>query len=111
MKIINLTPHALNIHTDCNGVINLPPSGDVARVSMSSKPNGFLPCNDSSVGIPLFKTSYGEVNGLPDPVDGIAYVVSGMVSASVSRADVFSPGDLIRDESGKPVGCKGLKQS
>ena len=107
MKIINLTPHALNIHT-ANGVINLPPSGDVARVSMTSKPNGFL---YSSVEIPLFKTSYGEVVGLPKVVDGIAYVVSGMVSASVSRADVFSPGDLIRDESGKPVGCKGLKQS
>ena len=25
-----------------------------------------------------------------------------------SCPDVFAPGDLVRDESGKPIGCKGL---
>ena len=31
MKFVNLTPHALNIHTP-NGVITLEPSGTIARV-------------------------------------------------------------------------------
>ena len=104
MTFINLTPHALNIHTP-DGVVNLAPSGEVARVSSSSEVAGFLG------DIPLFRTTLGEVTGLPAPEEGVALIVSGMVAAASPRKDVFSPGDLVRDDGGRPVGCKGLRCS
>ena len=104
MRFINLTPHALNVHTG-NGVITLPSSGEVARVatvSVEAAPIG---------GIPTVRTTTGAVTGLPAPQPGDLLVVSGMVAAAAPREDVLSPGDLVRDESGRPVGCRGLRRS
>ena len=134
---VNLTPHALNIHTP-EGVVTVPPSGTVARVatvSVEAAPIRLTPtaCHGECGGcgqsldpsgegcicpelgvpwsIPTVVSSYGEVTGLPDPQLGVAYIVSGMVASAAPRPDVFSPGDLVRDESGRPVGCKGLRRS
>ena len=100
--IINLTPHALNIITG-TGTVTVPPSGAVARCATVSAPAG------EHEGIPLARTTYGEVQGLPAPVAGTLFVVSALVRAAVpGRADVASPGDLVRGADGQPVGCKGL---
>ena len=104
MDLVNLTPHRLNIHTP-GGVINVAPSGDIARVSTLDTPAGFVG------GIPTVRTTLGEVTGLPDPIDGTIYIVSGMVAGAAPRPDVFSPGDLVRDDSGRPIGCRGLRRS
>jgi hypothetical protein len=104
MRFINLTPHALNIHTS-EGVVNLPPSGEVARVAMTRTPAGDV------AGIPTATVVYGEVSDLPAPVEGATFIVSGMVAAAVKREDVLSPGPLVRDEAGRPVGCLGLTRS
>ena len=101
---INLTPHALNIHAP-GGVVTIPPSGEVARVATVSEeaaPVG---------GIPTVTTACGEVTGLPAPVEGTVFVGSGLVASAAPRDDVLSPGDLVRDESGRPVGCRGLRRS
>ena len=101
---VNLTPHTLNIHTG-NGVTNIAPSGDVARVatvSVEAAPVG---------GIPTCTTTFGEVTGLPAPAEGVFFIVSGMVASAAPRPDVLSPGDLVRDESGRPIGCRGLRRS
>ena len=117
--LVNLTPHELNIHVTekidletnrmIENIINVPPSGDIARVSMTSVHDGFIHVPDSSP-IPIFKASYGEVVGLPQPDGESVFIVSGIVAARVARDDVFSPGDLVRDAAGKPIGCKGLKK-
>ena len=57
MTVINLTPHDLNIHVD--GVVTIPASGEVARVSTSVELVG------DADGIPLFKTTFGEIEGPP----------------------------------------------
>lgn len=101
---VNLTPHALNIHTG-NGVVTLAPSGTVARVATVNEEV------DDVGGIPTVRTSFGEVTGLPEPVEGTVFIVSGMVASAAPRGDVMSPGDLVRDESGRPCGCKGLRRS
>lgn len=102
MNFINLTPHTINIHTPA-GVIDVAPSGDVARVSVTDVPAAPI------AGIPVAKRVTGDVVGLPAPQDGVAYIVSGMVAAAVpGRPDVFSPGPLVRDDAGKPIGCNGL---
>lgn len=102
MTIVNLTPHALNIITG-TGTVTVPPSGAVARCATASVEAG------EHEGIPLARTTYGEVVGLPAPEAGTLYVVSALVRAAVPhRADVASPGELVRGPDGQPVGCKGL---
>ena len=103
-KFINLTPHALVIHTG-NGVVTLAPSGEVARV-----PSHDLTCLDID-GIPTVSSSYGKVTGLPAPQEGVTLIVSGMVASHSPRRDVVSPGPLVRDDEGNVTGCKGLRRS
>lgn len=109
MKLVNLTPHTLNIHT-LSGVIELPPSGTVARVAVEYKKRAPIPHRDGD--IPTFRAEFGPLEGLPGPVQGTVYIVSGMVMQALSglRHDVFAPGELIRDDQGRPVGCHGLAQ-
>ena len=108
MNKINLTPHTLNLYDeDGIPVATIPPSGDVARVAVRRVANGNID------GIPVFKTTYGQVAGLPAPRPGTIYIVSGMVRAHPDvrdRADVFQPGELLRDTDGRPVGAIGLSQ-
>ena len=102
MKFVNLTPHVIN-ETSTDLVI--PPSGNVARVATESRQ-----VSDIS-GIPIFATSHGEVEGLPSTQDGTVFIVSGMVlSVTTGRDDVMAPGELVRDENGKPVGCRGFRR-
>lgn len=106
MHLVNLTPHRLNIVTDDHDEeIVVEPSGIVCRVETHYEPDGELE------GIPLTRVRYGAPESLPDPQDDVAYVVSGQVEALVGRDDVFAPGELIRDDAGRVVGCKGLKRT
>lgn len=100
---INLTPHPINIHNaDGDLVTTVAPSGTVARVSQSDT------VVDTVDGVDILAVTYGDLDGLPDPVDGTMYIVSGMVRAATDRADVLSPGPLIRNDAGQPIGCRGL---
>ena len=102
MTIINLTPHAINVVTP-EGMTTFPASGQVARCATTTVAAG------EAGGIPLTRTTFGEVIGLPAPVEGVLYVVSALVRGAVpNRADVASPGELVRGADGQPVGCKGL---
>lgn len=87
-NIVNLTPHSVTI-----GGFRYAPSGQVARVSTSYEEVGWVvqPWGDDP-GIPIYRTVYGAVEGLPAPVPLTVYLVSGMVAAAVpDRADVFAP--------------------
>ncbi len=102
MNFINLTPHRINETTTGK---SFDPSGDVARVACNMTENG------SIEDIPVFVAVYGEVEGLPSPVENTTYIVSGLVQSAVKdRSDVVSPGELVRDEAGKPIGCRGFKR-
>lgn len=103
--IVNLTPHIINIFdADGRHVIDVPPSGTVARVDTVRTTYG------AHEGAPLYRTTYGAVQGLPEPLPGTIFVTSGLVRAAVARDDVWQPGELLRDDAGRPVGCIGLSQ-
>lgn len=54
-------------------------------------------------------TVMGAVDGLPEPQPDTLLIVSALVRLAVPhRTDVVSSGSLVRDESGRPVGCLGL---
>ena len=104
MKFVNLTPHALTIHREGDQTpLVLPPSGQVARVSVERVRCGELE------GVPVFSNTYGDVTGLPPETLGEVYVVSAIVAGRVAhRTDVASPGELVRDAVGRVIGCLGL---
>lgn len=100
-NLVNLTPHNINIKIN-GGEVVLPASGKVARVAVIREQIGTV------AGIPVYKSFMGELIGLPDPVEGTGYIVSLLVKTSLHRKDLFSPGELVRDDKGVVIGCNGL---
>lgn len=104
-KLINLCPHAINVlDEEANPVITVHPSGNVARVSQSEEIVAVpgLPCK-------ITRQVFGEVVDLPESQSGVCFIVSRLVAAACpERKDLVIPGPLVRDESGNPIGCRGL---
>lgn len=108
-SIRNLTPHALNIHVPNGAVLNLPPSGDVARVSTAKTVAFHLDTGNGDTFPNVWDVTFGDVTGLPDPVDGVFLVVSRIVKSAVpTRRDVLVPGAPIRDADGVIIGADGF---
>ena len=109
----NLTPHAITIHAlsvekSADLSFTLPPSGKVARVEFRKE---FTTLLAGGWSIIVAVQSDGKTIDLPpqDAADQMIYIVSGLVrEANPSRTDLYSPGDLIRDSAGQPIGCRGL---
>lgn len=102
-EIKNCTPHALNIVNADGKTVTIQPCGIVPRCSQNETEVGVIE------GITVTKQEFGEVVDLPEPQDCVFLVVSRLVaSACLDRRDLLIPGPLLRDESGKVIGCKGL---
>lgn len=102
MKFLNLTPHCINVVTASGEeLFSIPASGSLARCIEQVEAAG------SVEGVPLVRKSFGSVEGLPEPVDGVLYIVSGLVLSALagSRSDVVAPGNPVRDDSGRIIGC------
>jgi hypothetical protein len=53
--------------------------------------------------------SFGKIENLPEPENGVIYIVSLPVAqAAKKRPDVFTIGDAIRNEKGQVIGAKTL---
>ncbi len=104
--ILNLTPHTINIFdTDGKTQLYEMPSSGIARCKTEKKQIADIK------GIAIFDISYGEVEGVPpvNPGSGTGYIVSFLVRQALpERNDLYSPGELIRNEKGQPIGCIGL---
>lgn len=103
-KLVNLTAHTL---TEVSSGKVIPASGIVARVFTRSN------LVTKVAGIPVFQTELGELEGLPEPVEGTTYIVSALclhTATSLGRTDVVSPGNLKRDENGNTIGCFGFRK-
>lgn len=103
-NILNLTPHSISFIGDDGNIISvIDPSGQLARVSARTVRTGEIS------GIPTSETEYGEVESLPDPQDGVIYIVSSLVASRCQdRDDVFIPNESVRDSQGRIIGCKSL---
>ena len=98
----NLTPHTVNVIT-IDGELILEPSGVCPRVSTIEELEGSLD------GIEIFRLTYGQVEDLPDPEEGVNLIVSKMVrDARPDRTDLFYPTRIKRDDAGRIIGCGGL---
>ena len=122
MKLVNLTPHEITIHGP-DGCITLPVAGPAPRLGVERVNLGVVPCDYSGysslrdsymecmMDIPIVRSMMGEPTGLPDPQEGVIFVVSALVAEHpflANRTDLAYPGEAIRDTDGKIVGAQGL---
>jgi hypothetical protein len=108
--LINLTAHPLDVYRDEDKHIVIPPSGQIARVSVHHVP--VLDETYEGTDIPINRLTYDDVEGLPLPEPGVWYVVSeiaGQAAAALGRREVLVPDERIKLNSGKVVGCKSLR--
>lgn len=105
-RIVNLTPHTVTLVTD-EDQFDLPPSGQVARCSPTTKVVDVLQVG--GMNVPIRVTWMGEVSGLPEPEDGVLYLVSRVVAETLSqRGDLIITDDTVRDDNGRIVGCRAF---
>ena len=113
MKIVNLTPHALNIRQNNGLLLSVEPSGIVARCQTTKRVVDWLTDDlhpDDVPHIQVRKTEYGAVEGIPAEESGTIYVTSMLAAQAARRGDVLFPGEAIRDANGNIVGCDGLSK-
>lgn len=96
MRLINLTPHDINII----GGETIKSSG-VVRLSVKTEVVGEVN------GLPLTKKVFGEVEGLPEKEKGTLFIVSALVAGAVDRDDLIVP-NVVRDDKGRIIGCDGF---
>ncbi len=104
-KIINLTPHEINIYDENNRhVMDIKLSGlPIPRCQQKQSIAGFIG------DVTITRQYFGVVENLPEREEETFYIVSRMVADALpGRGDLLVPGPLIRDEKGNPYGCKGL---
>ena len=106
MKIINCTPHDVNIITE-SGNITFPRSGIIPRLTEQQVKINSV--NSNGIEIDIMQKSFSEVEGLPEPKENTIYIVSALVAGAVkNRDDLVVPNDTVRDEAGRIIGCKSL---
>ena len=121
--LINATPHVITLVSrqgvkqdnkrqflaeTVEVIREIPSSGILPRVSMSNEDAGEID------GIPIQSVLYGDIQGLPEPQEGVYYIVSGLVAQAASkigRKDCLAPGALVRDKNNPSVilGCLFLQ--
>jgi hypothetical protein len=107
--IVNKTPHKVHIVVKVenddlfeNFSVIIEPDSEPIRLEEKRFQCGVVE------GIPVTYATYGAAN-LPEPQDGIYYIVSAMVLNSYpEREDLLAPGPAIRNESGQIIACDGL---
>ena len=106
-KIINLTPHSINL---IDADVSIAPSGAIARVFLydtSMKPVYYM-----GKSIPVITSTPGEIFDLPDQKANTIYIVSTMVRLALpDRKDLFSPSSLVRDDQGMIIGANTLTRN
>jgi hypothetical protein len=113
VNLVNLTPHEIVVYLDSGNVLKIPPSGLVVRVTARETQVGIVN------GIPVFKTEYGEIQGLPEPKENTIYIVSLLVlqalrARGVERSDVVAPNTgpgphgAVRDSEGRIIGVRSF---
>lgn len=107
-KILNYTPHAINMCDETGNVFESYTSQGSARVETTQE------CVGEINGVDIYSTSYGEVEGLPEQQEDVMLLVSFLVKQALpERTDLIcpntSPQGVVRDENGKIIGVKSFQ--
>lgn len=104
-KIINLTPHTINICAEDGSIIRSYESKGIARAKQTAEVVGNLD------GVELVSMKFGATEDLPAPEDGTYYIVS-VITANAAKAEGRTTSDLVitadpvRDAANRIIGCR-----
>lgn len=109
VHIRNLTPHDLHIESWRGNIITIP-AEDAPAPRVGVVRSRWRNIDFGGEPIRVNTSSSDDVENLPERAPGTVLVVSRLVAeaAKVGRSDLMFPGELIRDDSGRVVGCRGL---
>lgn len=104
-EIINLTAEDVHfVSGEYNqNRITFPVSGIIAKVEEIMNEVGKL-----NGGIPLYETIYGDVVNLPEPSQGVVFIVSTLVALIAERDDLVVCSNHVYNSNGVIIGCKGF---
>lgn len=102
-EIINYTPHDVVIRKETGEFVKSFSSAGVARISVTQE------MGKPIEGIPIIKTTYGEIKDLPQKREGVYLIVSQIVKAALSeRDDLLYPINIVKSDDGVIIGCSAL---
>lgn len=115
--IHNMTPHVVTLIVE--GVrVDYPSEGIIRATQKDVKVDEIvtdLDLGNSSAGftIPVFSSSFGAPENVPELKDDAVYIVSSLAFQSLKAAGYdmshfVVPSGTIRDEQGRIIGCKGF---
>ena len=110
-KLINLTPHEVVLYAnDGDTILERIPSSGNARVAMTEEIIGELN------GVPVVNVVIGDVEGVPEPQEGVVYIVSFITLQAFietsDRTDLVAPNTnsaCVRDDEGNILGVMGFQ--
>ena len=104
MKILNCTPHALNLFLADGRKEEIPPCGIIPRIAEETVED------DVVDGINMSVIRNKQVENLPEPQDGVVLFVSKVCAAAAPHSkDLVFPRKYVR-ENGNIMGCVGLSR-
>lgn len=113
ITLVNKTPHPITLVLEDGAKITLAPVLPIPRVSSSSvQTANYTITDENGTEHTVVREApvFGEVVDLPEPQEGIVYVVSMLVAARAqNRTDLVSPGRQLRNNAGQVIGCAGLQ--
>jgi len=107
VKLINLTPHPINLVTHTGSTLEIAPSGQVARLGEHYSDVSRVDVDGARIR--LVRKGLNDVQGLPDPQEGVLYIVSAIVcNAEPYRDDLVYACDFVRNDKGQIVAARAL---
>ena len=108
-EVVNLTPHDVNIYYKDRLICTFPPSFIVARCQKETKVVGYCQLGLGKY-VQITETKFGDVDGLPEPKEGVLLIVSKLVAEKYKgiRNDLVITNGHIRVNNGEVKGCSSL---
>lgn len=114
MEFINLTPHPVNVVVDGEVVLTIEAEAHPARVQEVVLPQEAVYSSDGSesVAVRVNRVGYSkDVTNLPAPQAGVGIIVSQLAAQALpERSDLYFPHEVVRDATGRIIGCAALAQ-
>lgn len=101
LRLVNLTPHAINLEKD-GEILTIEPSGIVTRVEMVNSKSTEEEFVTNATALAIID--------LPKPQENTYFITSMIVAQATERKDVLAPdtNNATRNESGHIVSVPGL---
>ena len=84
-KFVNLTSHVIRVADQDGNITHEIPSAGVFRVPVNKR------LKDVIDGIPVSKSEFIMPSELPEPQDGVYYIVSTPAASAIKRPDYLAP--------------------